>query len=138
MQEYYIRLLKNLAADERTINTFGQHYLNGAGVRPQTPVDAPPLAGFNLKSLVALLNTSCGESVEELSAVSEPFIEAFVMEKSQKILISAYRNAMEDKIGSDIEVSWKKKTGESVKTKVIIVPISYMGELLALHFISKI
>ncbi|HEY6586550.1 MAG TPA: hypothetical protein VIY97_05185, partial [Candidatus Methanoperedens sp.] len=78
------------------------------------------------------------KSVEELSAVSEPFIEAFVMEKSQKILISAYRNAMEDKIGSDIEVSWKKKTGESVKTKVIIVPISYMGELLALHFISKI
>src|SRR5659263_402828 len=57
---------------------------------------------------------------------------------NQKLLISAYRNAMEDKIGSDIEVSWKKKTGESVKTKVIIVPISYMGELLALHFISKI
>lgn len=78
------------------------------------------------------------KSVEELSAVSEPFIEAFVMEKSQEILISAYRNAMEDKIGSDIEVSWKKKTGESVKTKVIIVPISYMGELFALHFISKI
>jgi hypothetical protein len=59
------------------------------------------------------------------------------MEKSQEILISAYRNAMEDKIGSDIEVSWKQKTGESVKTKVIVVPISYMGELLALHFISK-
>ena len=78
------------------------------------------------------------KSVEELSAVNEPFIEAFVMEKSQEILISAYRNAMEDKIGSDIEVSWKKKTGESVKTKVIMVPISYMGELLALHFISKI
>jgi len=45
---------------------------------------------------------------------------------------------MEDKIGSDIEVSWKKKTGESVKTKVIMVPISYKGELFALHFISKI
>jgi PAS domain S-box-containing protein len=78
------------------------------------------------------------KSVEELSAVKEPFIEAFVMEKSQEILISAYRNAMEDKIGSDIEVTWKKKTGESVKTKVIMVPISYNGELLALHFISKI
>jgi len=31
-------------ADERTINTFGHNYLNGAGVRPQTPMDAPPLA----------------------------------------------------------------------------------------------
>ena len=78
------------------------------------------------------------KSVEELSEVNEPFIEAFVMEKSQKILISAYRNAMEDKIGSDIEVSWKKKTGEAIKTKVIMVPIGYNGELLALHFISKI
>jgi len=78
------------------------------------------------------------KSVEELSAVNESFIEAFVMEKSQEILISAYRNAMEEKIGSDIEVSWKKKTGESIKTKVIMVPISYKGELLALHFISKI
>ena len=78
------------------------------------------------------------ESVEELSAVNEPFVEAFVMEKSQQILVSAYRNAMEDKIGSDIEVTWKKRTGESVKTKVIMVPIGYKGELLALHFISKI
>ena len=50
------------------------------------------------------------KSVEELSAVNEPFVEAFVMEKSQEILISAYRNAMEEKIGSNIEVSWKKKT----------------------------
>ena len=78
------------------------------------------------------------KSVKELSAGNEPFVDAFVMEKSQEILISAYRNAMEDKIGSDIEVSWKKKTGESIKTKVILVPISYNGELLALHFISKI
>jgi PAS domain S-box-containing protein len=78
------------------------------------------------------------KSVEELTTVKEPFIEAFVMEKSQEILISAYRNAMEDKIGSDIEVMLKTKRGESVKTKIILVPISYMGELLALHFISKI
>ena len=78
------------------------------------------------------------KSVEELSAVNGPFVEAFVMEKSKENLISAYRNAMEDKVGSGIEVSWKKKTGESIKTKVIMVPISHSGELLALHFISKI
>jgi len=78
------------------------------------------------------------KSIEELSKVNEPFMEAFVMDKSQEILVHAYQHAMEDKIGSDIEVSWKKKTGESVKTKVIMVPISYMGELLALHFISII
>jgi hypothetical protein len=78
------------------------------------------------------------KSVEELSKVKEPFIEAFIMEKSREALVHAYKHAMEDKIASDIEVTLKKKTGESVKTKVIMVPISYMGELLALHFISKI
>ena len=78
------------------------------------------------------------KSIEEWSAVNEPFIEAFVKEESQEILVSTYRNAMEDKIGSDIEVLFKKKTGESVKTNVIMVPISFNGELLALHFISKI
>lgn len=78
------------------------------------------------------------KSVEELLAVNEPFIEAFVKDESQEILVSTYRNAMENKVGSEIEVLWKKKTGESIKTRVIMVPISYMGELLALHFISKI
>ena len=78
------------------------------------------------------------KSVEEWSAVNKPFTEAFVKDESQEILVSTYKNAMEDKIGSDIEVSWKKKTGESVRTKVIMVPISHSGELLALHFISKI
>jgi len=78
------------------------------------------------------------KSVEELSKVKELFIEAFIAEKSREALVHAYTHAMEDKIASDIEVTLKKKTGESVKTKVIMVPISYMGELLALHFISKI
>jgi hypothetical protein len=39
---------EQMNADKRTINTFGHSYLNGAGVRPQTPGEAPPLAGFNL------------------------------------------------------------------------------------------
>ena len=77
------------------------------------------------------------KSVEEWSAVNEPFPQAFAKDESQEVLVSAYRNAMEDKIGSDIEVSWKKKTGESIKTRVIMVPISYMGELVALHFIIR-
>ena len=49
------------------------------------------------------------KSIEEWSAVNEPFPQAFVKDESQEVLVSAYRNAMEDKIGSDIEVSWKKK-----------------------------
>jgi PAS domain S-box-containing protein len=78
------------------------------------------------------------KSIEEWSAIDEPFTDAFVTDESNEILVSTYGKAMEDKIGSNIEVSWKKKSGESVKTSVTIVPISYKGELLALHFITKI
>ena len=78
------------------------------------------------------------KSVEELSKVKGAFIDALVMEKSKETLIHAYQHAMEDKIGSDIEVSLKTKTGEPVKAKIIMVPIAFNGELLALHFISRI
>lgn len=78
------------------------------------------------------------KSTEEWSAVDKPFTEAFVKDESQEILVSTYRKAMEDKVGSNIEVLWKKKSGGWVKTSVIIVPISYKGELLALHFITGI
>jgi hypothetical protein len=44
---------RNKTADKRTINTFGQYYLNGAGVATPDPGEAPPLAGFNMKSQVA-------------------------------------------------------------------------------------
>jgi PAS domain-containing protein len=78
------------------------------------------------------------KSIAELLKINEPFIDAFVTENTQETLIHAYKHAMEDKIASDIEISLKKKTGEIVKTKTIMVPISYEGELLALHFIKKI
>ena len=65
------------------------------------------------------------------------FIDLFVEEKSQGTLISAYQNAMEKKIGSTINVTWKRKDSKPVKTTVILVPISYSGHMFALHFIAK-
>jgi hypothetical protein len=60
-------------------------------------------------------------------------------EEDQEVIISAYKDAMENKVGSAINVFWKNhKTGKSVETKVIIVPSSYKGQLFAVHFISVI
>ncbi|HLC74180.1 MAG TPA: hypothetical protein VJH20_06110 [Candidatus Nanoarchaeia archaeon] len=60
-------------------------------------------------------------------------------DEDQEILVSAYRDAMEKKIGSAIEISWKSKNeGHFIKTKVILVPLSYNGEIFAIHFITKI
>ncbi len=62
-----------------------------------------------------------------------------VKEEEQPVLISAYRNAMEKKISSSINISWKnKKNGNFIKTNVLLVPLSYKGELFAIHFIKTI
>jgi antirestriction protein len=77
------------------------------------------------------------ESAEEWAAVKASFPDAFVAEKSRATLISTYQNAMEKGIGASIEVEWKKKSGETVKTNVILVPLAYEGHRMALHFISE-
>ena len=77
------------------------------------------------------------DSTEEWEKKDEMMSD--VKEEDQQIIISAYRNAMENKIGSSITISWKNKSkGNFVKTNVILVPLSYKDELFALHFITKI
>ena len=86
------------------------------------------------KNFSSLLGYS---SPKEWAAKDEALSD--VKDEDQKILVSAYRNAMEKKIGSTIHVSWKnKKNGNLVKTNVILVPLSYKGELFVLHFITKL
>lgn len=68
--------------------------------------------------------------------VKGAFPDAFVDNDSQHDLVSAYQDAMNSKNGSTIKVTWKKKSGGTVDTTVILVPISFSGSLMALHFIS--
>ncbi len=76
------------------------------------------------------------KSPEEWSSVKDSFTQAFVDEKSQDKLVSVYQDAMNNFVGSSIEVEWKKKTGGKVKSKVILVPFLFNGHLFALHFID--
>ena len=78
------------------------------------------------------------DSAEEWAAVKISFPEAFVAEESQETIINTFREAMEKGIGASIQVSWKKKSGDLVDSNVILVPISYQGHRIALHFISEI
>ncbi len=86
-------------------------------------------------------NKRCAEllgydSPEAWAAVDEPFPMAFVAAKSRQPLITAYQNAMERSVGSALDVTWQRKAGGTVATKVILVPIAFEGHLFALHFIS--
>jgi len=75
-------------------------------------------------------------SPEEWAKVEDSFM-AFVDPSSQEILASAYNQAMEKLIPSTIQVTWKKKSGGTVDTNVVLVPIAYNDHLFALHFISQ-
>jgi PAS domain-containing protein len=59
-----------------------------------------------------------------------------VAEKSMKDLVTAYQDAMTRMIGSTIEVTWRTKSGGTVDTAVILVPVAYDEHLFALHFVS--
>jgi len=71
---------------------------------------------------------------EEWARVKE--FTALVAEESAETLVTAYRSAMERKIGSTIGVMWKRKSGGTVDTSVILVPVAYSEHLFALHFVS--
>jgi hypothetical protein len=68
--------------------------------------------------------------------VKGAFPGVFVDLKSQQTLVDAYQNAMDKSEGATIKVAWRKKSGGTVDTNVILVPISYKGQLFALHFIT--
>jgi PAS domain-containing protein len=74
-------------------------------------------------------------SPEEWAKAEDAF-EAFVDRGSQETLASAYHQAMEKLIPANIKVTWKKKSGGTVGTSVVLVPIAYDDHLFALHFIS--
>lgn len=67
----------------------------------------------------------------------ETFLDVLVDEKSQYAVSSTYHNSMQKLIGATGKVTWKKKSGSRIKTNVIMVPISYNGHVLSLHFVYK-
>ena len=75
-------------------------------------------------------------SAEEWAAMKGSFPELFVDMGSQSNLINAFQKAMQSSTASTITVRWKKKSGGTVDSAVILAPISYKGHLFALHFVS--
>ncbi len=73
-------------------------------------------------------------SAREWSEVPESFVSTFVEDdESRETLVYAYQNAVEHLMGSCIDVTWRKKNGNLIKSKVILVPYAYNNHLFALH-----
>lgn len=60
-----------------------------------------------------------------------------VSEEDQEKVINAYGEASRNFKASKLSVSIVRKDGKKIKTKVIMAPITYKGEVFVLHFISE-
>ena len=78
------------------------------------------------------------KSAREWADIETPLAD--VVEEDQPSVISAHEDAMERMVASCLDVRVKNiKTGKTIKTRMIMVPIAYSGDhLFALHFLSKI
>lgn len=78
------------------------------------------------------------KSAADWAAVRIDPVGKMVDSKSQNALINAFWNAHDKSIGSEVNVTWNKKPEGKIKTKVILVPISFQGHLFALHFVTPL
>ena len=69
-------------------------------------------------------------------AKDENLMEATVERSSQETLVTAYNQVMEKFIPANVKVTWKKKSGGTVATFVVLAPIAYNDHIFALHFVS--
>ncbi len=64
--------------------------------------------------------------------------DSFVAEQSVKPLAAALQKTRGDMAASNINVTWKKKSGSFVNTGVVVVPFSYQGHIFSLYFVIDV
>lgn len=42
-----------------------------------------------------------------------------------------------DAVASTVEVEWRRRDGDTEWTEVVLVPIAFEGERMALHFVTE-
>ena len=77
------------------------------------------------------------KSAREWADTDAPLAD--VVEEDQQAVIDAYENATEKMLASELKVRFKDvKTDKPIKTRMIMVPMSYSGHIFTLHFLTKV
>ena len=77
------------------------------------------------------------KSAKEWADIDAPLAD--VVEEDQQAVIDAYENATEKMLASELKVRFKDvKTDKPIKTRMIMVPMSYSGHIFTLHFLTKV
>jgi PAS domain S-box-containing protein len=74
-------------------------------------------------------------SIEEWVSNETPVSD--VSEEDQPKVIEAYGDASENFKASELFATVVKKDGTTIKTKIIMAPITFGGETFVIHFISE-
>ena|SRR5687767_8061548 len=70
------------------------------------------------------------------AAVTTPFAAAFVHPASQGPLVEAHVDAIRHGVASVVPVTWYRRDGQQVRTRVLLAPVDLEGARLALHFVE--
>ena len=65
------------------------------------------------------------------------FLEVYVEANSRNTLMNAYWNAANNMNASTINLTWLKKDHSTVNSTMILVPMSFEGHILSVHFITS-
>ena len=71
-------------------------------------------------------------------AETQGVLDVSVAEKSRETLMTAYWDAMKKKTASTTQITWMKKSGGTVDSTVILVPIFFQGHLFSVHFVTNV
>ena len=75
-------------------------------------------------------------SPEEWAKIENP-LEENIAKESQDAVVSAYFDASERMIASQMDVKLMTTSGNMFDASVIVVPVAYQNHMFALYFISK-
>ena len=64
-------------------------------------------------------------------------LEAYVAEKSRETLATAYWASVQKMVASTIQLTWKKKDGETIDSTMVLVPMFFQGHMFSVHFVTS-
>ena len=78
-----------------------------------------------------------GYNSQEEWAQLPGFLEVYVEANSRNKLMNAYWNAANNMNASTVNLTWMKKDRTTVNSTMILVPMSFEGHILSVHFITS-
>ena len=74
----------------------------------------------------------------EWAAVVEDIPRAFVADESVETVIRTFQATLGNGTAAEVPVTWRKKDGQTVRTKTVFVPFDQDGHRFALHFVQPL